>query len=269
MAGAAPPAAAPVAVLPGDARETRQAFDALLERHPPSLGRVLKLDPTLLASEEYLQSYPELGAFLAAHPEVAHNPSYYLAGVYLPDEHRPQDAQGRILTMWEDLMQGLAVISVLLVISLTLAWLVRTLIEYRQWNRLSKVQADVHNKLLDRFTANDDLLRYIDTPAGRRFLESTPIALAPGPRAVNAPVGRILWSIQAGVVVAVAGLGLLFVSGRVIEDAGQPLAAMGILAFAIGVGFVLSAVVAFVLSRRLGLLATAPPELASNRHGAS
>ena len=39
------------------------------------------------------------------------------------------------------------------------------------------MQYQVHNKLLDRFTSNEDLLAYVQTPAGRRFLESAPIPL--------------------------------------------------------------------------------------------
>ena len=46
---------------------------------------------------------------------------------------------------------------------------------HRRWSRLSKIQTDVHNKLLDRFTSNEDLLAYIQTPVGRKFLESAPI----------------------------------------------------------------------------------------------
>jgi hypothetical protein len=47
---------------------------------------------------------------------------------------------------------------------------------------LSKVQTEVHTKIVDRFTANDDLLAYIQSPAGSKFLESSPIHLDAGPR---------------------------------------------------------------------------------------
>ena len=32
------------------------------------------------------------------------------------------------------------------------------LVDHRRWLRQSKVQTEVHTKLLDRFTSNDDLL---------------------------------------------------------------------------------------------------------------
>jgi hypothetical protein len=122
---------------------------------------------------------------------------------------------------------------------------------------VSKVQAEVHNKLMDRFTANEDLLAYIQTPAGKRFLDFAPIALDGAPRAVSAPVGRILWSVQVGLVLAAAGFGLEYVSNSIEKTVAQPLFAMGVLAISIGLGFVISAVVSYVLSRRLGLWETA------------
>jgi hypothetical protein len=117
----------------------------------------------------------------------------------------------------------------------------------------------VHNKVMDRLTSSEELLAYMQTPAGKRFLESTPIAMDAGPRAVSAPVGRMLWSVQVGLVLAAAGVGLQFVSRSVDKVAAQPMFAFGVLAIAIGGGFLLSAVVSFFLSRRLGLLATGAP----------
>lgn len=133
-------------------------------------------------------------------------------------------------------------------------WLIRTIVDYRRWNRLAKVQTDVHTRILDRFTDNADLLAYIQSQAGRRFLESSPIMLDAGPRSVGAPLGRILWSVQAGLVLAAAGTGLELVSTRFAEDASQPLQVLGALGIALGVGFVLSALISFLISHKLGLI---------------
>jgi hypothetical protein len=74
-----------------------------------------------------------------------------------------------------------------------------------------------------------------------------------GPRPLGAPVSRILWSFQAGIVLAVAGIGLVFVSGRVIDEVGQGFSVLGVLAIAVGIGFILSGVAAWLISRRMGL----------------
>jgi hypothetical protein len=140
-----------------------------------------------------------------------------------------------------------------------LTWLIRTFMDYRRWTRLAKVQSEVHAKLMDRFTANEDLLAYIQSPAGSKFLESSPIALDSGPRSVAAPMGRILWSLQAGIVILAAGLGLYFVSAHVPRDVEQAMHVLGALGIALGFGFVLSAGVSYLLSRKLGLIEP-PPE---------
>jgi hypothetical protein len=66
--------------------------------------------------------------------------------------------------------------------------------------------------------SNEDLLAYIQTPVGRRFLESAPLPIASAAQPPAAPFNRILWSGQAGLVLAAGGLGLLFVSRRAIEE---------------------------------------------------
>jgi ABC-type multidrug transport system fused ATPase/permease subunit len=237
-------------VTDSDSRETRDAFNSILRRYPSEVGRVLKLDPSLMSNPTYLANYPALAAFLSQHPEVAHSPSYYLGSIWTGDEPRGENSSERV---WRSMMEGMSIFAVLALVTGVLTWLVRTLIEHRRWSRVSKIQADVHNKLMDRFTSNEELLAYIQTPAGKRFLESAPIALDSGSRAVAAPVGRILWSVQVGLVLAAAGFGLEYVSNNIQKDVSAPLFALGVLAIAIGAGFVLSAVVSFVLSRKLGL----------------
>ncbi len=234
------------------ADDTREQLERLLEQYPPSLPRVLRLDPTLLTDATYLQPYPALAAFLAQHPEIAHNPSFFFSR-YQNDNFYRSDPQQRAAELWRSTIEGFTITAVMVAVAGALAWLIKTLIDHRRWTRLSRVQTEVHNKLLDRFTSNEDLLAYIQTPAGRRFLESAPIPTE-SPRSIGAPLGRILWSIQAGAVLTVAGLGLQVVSARSIDEVAQPLSAVGIVVLAIGLGFGVSALLAYVLSRRLGLV---------------
>jgi hypothetical protein len=244
-----------------DARLTREAFLNVLQRFPPAVGQVLRLDPSLLTNPAYLASYPALGAFLAQHPEVARNPSYYLASI--------RDVLGPTLVgldpgagesrVWQAMFENISVTVVLAMVISGVVWLIRTLLDYRRWNRQAKVQAEAHAKLLDRFTSNNDLLAYVQSPSGSQFLQSAPISLDVGGRRMDAPVGRILWSVQVGVVLAMAGAAMEFVSGRVEQQAQQPIYVVGVLGLAVGIGFILSAGVAYGLSRRLGLLEPAAP----------
>jgi hypothetical protein len=71
---------------------------------------------------------------------------------------------------------------------------------------------------------------------------------------VGAPIARILWSMQAGVVAAAAGIGLYYVSKNIDVERAEPVFMFAILLLAVGLGFVVSAGLSFALSRRLGLL---------------
>jgi hypothetical protein len=236
-----------------DARETKQELERLLDQYPPSLGRVLRLDPTLLTNEDYLRPYPALASFLAQHGEVAHNPTFYFGQINDGGYYR-EDPKERVFNMWRNAMQGFFIAMVFAAIAGALAWLVKTVIDHRRWTRLSKVQTDVHYKLLDRFSSNEDLLAYMQTPAGRRFFEAGPTP-ADAPRtSLSAPIGRILWSAQVAGVLTLAGLGVELVAAGAIDDVGQPLSAIGIVVIALGIGFAVSAMTAYVLSKRLGLL---------------
>lgn len=237
--------------------QIRSDFLEMLERYPPSLGVLLKLDPSLMATDQYLAPYPAVAQFLAQHPEVRRNPAYYLEPIR-SSVNSPYyaDSSTRVV---ENMMDGIGVFAIMVTMLSALGWLIRTLVDYRRWGRLAKVQAEAHTKLLDRFTGNEELLAYVQSPAGSRFLQSAPISLDGGTRTMGAPLSRILWSLQAGVVLAAVGVGLNYVSGHVDPDVSQPIYAISVIAVSLGIGFIISAGLSFFLSRRMGLLG-APPD---------
>ena len=251
-APAPPPAAPAVAAGASDenARETRDRLRELLDQYPPSLAQVLRLDPSLVSRSDYVAPYPRLAAFLAQHPEVAHNPVFFLGDA----RFNVPDARGRAFDMMEGVLGGLAGLTVFATIVGLIVWVVRSVISYRSWKHIVKIQTEAHTKIFDRLGSNEDLMAYIQSPAGQRFLTSTSTAVDLSPRSVGAPVGRILWSVQAGIVITLAGVGLFVAKGIVVEEVAQVLHVISVLAMAIGIGFVASALVAYGLSQRLGLL---------------
>ena len=256
---APPPTAQPEAASPTPDRvtadETRRELEELLRQYPPALPRILALDPGLLGNSAYLEPYPALTEFLTKHPEVGHNPGYFFSDYqnnYGDSRFRETDKE-RAINMWRNAIEGFTIGTVLLAVGCGILWLIKMLIDYRRWSRLSKIQTEVHNKLLDRFTSNQELLAYIETPAGKRFLESAPIAVE-SPRAIGAPLGRILWSAQAGAVLTILGIGIAAVSTNSLEEIAPPLTAFGAVIVSLGVGFLVSALLAYVLTRRFGLL---------------
>jgi hypothetical protein len=142
------------------------------------------------------------------------------------------------------------------IVSLLLAvlWVFRTLLENRRWNRSFKVHEDVHTKLIEKFASGQDFSAYMQSDAGRRLLEWTPPVLDPTSRGLPNPVGRILWSLQAGLVLLVVGIGLLLLRGQMAASDAPPLLVTGTLGVTLGGGFILSALVSYGLSKQLGLI---------------
>lgn len=232
------------------AQELRPEFISLLQQHPYSVATILAYDPALLNNAQFLERYPEIASFVQENPEITRNPSFYMAPF--------RERTFRDSTL-EEVLEPIMIFSVFLLIAYALSWLFRTVIEQKRWNRLFQSQTEVHNKILDRFGTSNELLDYIKTPAGSKFLEAAPIPLhseesARNPQnPQNPPLTRIMWLIQIGVVVAIGSLGMLLVSLRVPEQAGDELFVFGLIAFCVGAGFIGSAAVTLIMSQRLGL----------------
>ena len=262
---AQPGAAQLVGIDDRGARDTRDRLRVVLQQYPPSVRQVLRIDPSLLSRPDYLATYPALAAFLAQHPEVAHNPAFFVGdanGIFMGDP-QPQDAKIEALRTSRSIGDDAMAVAIVFIITFALAGVVRTLLEQRRWHRAARMQMDVQTKLIDRFSGTDELLAYVQSPASRALteLQAPGVSAAQGtPFPMGAPLGRIFWSLQAGIVLAAAGIGLMLVGGRVtFDELGQPLSGLGILALAVGAGFVVSAGVSYLISHRLGLVAPATP----------
>lgn len=251
----ASPPQSPAMLLPDtrNAHETRDRLREVLRRYPPSVHEVLRMDPTLLERPDYLATYPMLAAFLQQHPEVAHNPAFFIGERQFTEQNtNPQIEVARSL---RQAFEFGGVVLIVLTITGGIVLLVRTIFEHRRWQRAMRSQVELNTKLIDRFAGSDELLAYLQSPQGRMLTESPPLPQAT--RAMDAPLGRIFWSLQAGAVLACAGAGLLLVGSRLRDDyavVAPPFLALGAVIVAIGIGFLLSAGVAFLLSQRLGLV---------------
>ena len=239
-----------------DARETQNQLRQLLEQYPPSLREVLQIDPSLLNRPDYLAPYPMLNAFLQQHPEVVRNAPFFFGERRLQPERSERQ---RTIQEIGSVIEGAAFLTGFLTVVTLIFLLLRHAIDYRRWRRQMQIQTDVHGKLLDRMTSNQDLLAYIESPAGRRFLESGPAMSENAP--TSAPVARILWSVQIGVVVAAVGAGFWLARTTVNDlDVARAFEVMGTLAISVGIGFVVSAMVSWLLSQRLGLIRSTKAE---------
>jgi len=241
--------------------------DELLQlvRVSPTLAEVVARDPSLLSNAEYVnRNNPELGRFLQAHPEIARNPDFYLFNNLHGEHEQPSETLERKL--WPAMSSreaprvSLELISdgipflVFVCLLLGLLWLTHVLLENRRWNRIFKLQSDMHGKLIERFGTSQEVLTYMGTEAGKRFLEATPIAVGFEPQQpVPSPVARVLTPLQIGVVMTLLGIGLIFLRHS-IPDGDAPLLLVGTVVLMPGLGFIISAGITWVLARHLGLM---------------
>lgn len=228
-----------------NAHNTRSELHNLLWQLPPSVRAVLQNDPALMERPDYLAPYPALEAFLKQHPEIARNPTFFLG--------RPEDFNrgNEPLDAFVGILAGTGLFLGFLTVVTVFGSVAKQVVDYRRWVRQTRMQTDVHTKILDRMQSNEDLLAYVQTAAGRNFLEFTPANRAPEP---GAPLSRILWSVQVGVVLAALGIGFAFARNTVPEEVVPAFTVLGIIVMALGLGAVISAVVAYILTARLGLL---------------
>jgi hypothetical protein len=269
----AAPAQAPAYAAPAptekDVAATQTEMIKLL-RLSPTLTTVVSHDPSLLSNQEYVShNNPQLAEFLARHPEVARNPEFYLFShmdhadggsdealrrEVWPDMDRSRENPSPFQNFINDLipMLGFAFFLVALV------WLVRVFLENRRWGRIFKLQSEVHGRLIEKFGTNQELALYMETEAGKRFLEAAPITVGfePEQRVPNA-VARVLTPLQIGIVLSLLGAGF-FLLRHASSEMEIPMLVLGTVALMPGLGFIISAGITWILAARLGLMPENP-----------
>jgi hypothetical protein len=250
----------PASVTDPNADETRDDLMEVMRHYPPSAAYVFKLDPSLLSNPAYLSPYPLLAQFLAKHPEVVRNPDFYFSEYTVRDsrgyQQTPEEAA---ITMWRSNIEGFTFLLGFLSVVGAIAWIIKSIVDHRRWNRQSRVQAEVHNKVIDRLASNEEMLAYVQSPAGAGFLKSGPAGpnAAGVGRSMHAPYNRILWSAQAGVVFLAVGIGFRLINVTAPKDVVEMLHFFGLIGMSLGLGFLASAALAYGISWRLGLLSPA------------
>ena len=240
-----------------------------LLRMSPTLTTVVARDPSLLSNQDYVShNNPELARFLQAHPEVARNPDFYLFTNMSESNGTPSEALER--KVWPELpaehrspvLQELISNGVPFLVFVcflgALLWLTHVVLENRRWGRIFTLQTDVHGKLMDKFGSSQELLSYMNTEVGKRFLEAAPIPVGfERSQLIPSPVARVLTPLQIGVVMTLLGIGFFFLCHS-IPDAATPLLILGVVVLMPGLGFIISAGITWALAWQLGLMPPNP-----------
>ena len=237
-----------------------------LLRISPVLTSVVERDPSLLGNAEYVNhSNPELGRFLDAHPEIAKNPDFYLfSGLPGRGAQRVQTLERKVWpenggpqedSAYHFLEQGVMPVAAFFGFLGAAVWLIQVLLANRRWQRIFKLQTEMHTKLIDRFGSSQELIQYMESEPGKKFLEAAPIPVNfEGDQKLPSVIGRVLMPLQIGSVMTLLGAGLLAAQHSFTNGLQSVLLLGGIVILMPGLGFILSAGITWVLAGRLGLM---------------
>ena len=135
------------------------------------------------------------------------------------------------------------------IVAFTMCWFVWVIFGSVRRYFMAKTKAGLQEKLLERIDSTEALVTMAGSEPGRKFLET----LAMEGATPDAPFSRILFGVQAGIVLVFFGLAMLFVHHH-IDDPGSGFMITGTGAIGIGLGFLVAAASSVWVSRRLGLL---------------
>lgn len=113
--------------------------------------------------------------------------------------------------------------------------------------KVARMQSEVHKHLIEKVGSSQEFLTFLDSDSGKQLVASIGIDQ---PR--REPYGRILTSVQAGVILLLVGIAFLVLGGR-FANAAEGFFILGGLAVALGVGFLISAGLSYRLSKAFGL----------------
>jgi hypothetical protein len=125
--------------------------------------------------------------------------------------------------------------------------------------KLGRAQAEMQSNLLEKLGSSQELLAFLQTDTGRRLMETTP---PPEPR--RNPIGRILTSVQAGIILTALG-GAFFATSGAYFGTRASFQVLGFVGVCLGAGFLVSAGATYILSKSWGLLDEPPAKASTGR----
>jgi Flp pilus assembly protein TadB len=143
-------------------------------------------------------------------------------------------------------MEGkdIAMMLVLLALLATVAWVMYLVADTNKRQRRMKAQAELHGRLLDKFSSAREVVEFLQTPGGAQFVDSISSDR-------EEPSSGVLRSTHRGIILVVVGTGCL----GLIKAYGwynNPLLVIGVILLCLGIGFLVSAAVSHRLSKSFG-----------------
>ena len=124
-------------------------------------------------------------------------------------------------------------------------WVVYIILEWRKLKHKNQLQ----NKIIDKVNSVPELNEFLQTEGGSRFLNFLTIESF-------SPKEKLLSSITKGIILIMLGLAFFSIDplfSTVTEDA-QIFTALGLILWALGIGFLVSSFISYLLSKKWGII---------------
>jgi len=127
-----------------------------------------------------------------------------------------------------------------------IAWIVFVIADGRRRREQLRVMSEFNAKILEKMGSTAEFGAFLETEGGRRFMKSLTVE---GPSAKT----RMLGATQTGIVCTSIGVAMLILGG-IFYYLRDGLWVMGGIITACGIGFIVSTLASYRLSKTLGLL---------------
>jgi hypothetical protein len=125
--------------------------------------------------------------------------------------------------------------------------IVRAALAASRTKREAETLLQLHTRLIEKFGTSQELLEYLRSEAGAKLL--SPVA-----NGGSAPHRKIIAAVQVGVIMTFLGTAFWLLRGTLTDEGMAAVSFLGAATLALGLGFLVSAFLAYLLSSRWGLL---------------
>jgi hypothetical protein len=141
-----------------------------------------------------------------------------------------------------------------ILVSFTICFIVWVVFSSVRRYGIARTKAGLQEKILQRIDSSDALASLAANESGRRFLESITVE----ENKTSSPFGRILFGIQAGLVLFCFGIAMVVLYYHINTYGNPGLMIIGIGAIGLGLGFLTASAASLIVSRKLGLISREP-----------
>ncbi len=121
-------------------------------------------------------------------------------------------------------------------------WFCHLILKWRQ----SKYKLNVQLKLLEKIATSEDLIQFISTGAGEKFINSSNLDT------LNSE-SKIIGAVYKGIIFVMVGLAL-FIIKNVANETAPVFVIFGAVTLSIGLGYIVATFVSLKMAKKLGML---------------